>query len=438
MLVLMSGGMNIIESFMFYQNERMVDKCGWYAGCIIGAFIGAILCYRISTRISLIAASSIVTLGGLISASDSDISFVTSSQWLDGIGCGIAFVIIIAAGGELALDYQRGRVLSMESLGLGTGILLYSVIRAVHDATEPPVDVLRSTNTFTMTQVQGVISIFLGLAAGASTYFCYDTPVSFLLRDSESQALQSIQHFQNELAVSPFTYNMLEECRLYIIEDRSRSFVENVLQGSLPFAKLCIVRTFMSLTMAFPIVSSYYFAGTYGFQVSWCFLFFGLSRWIGNIIGHFILADIVGRKKTLAGCSLIIGILFIVIGAMSNNLGTLEVSHMVTIGILILLANLFCGMVQNVSTVYLSEAFSLSVKNPYIFAVLFVENLSVIIAYASFSKEFSHQENAVFYLVVGSFMIIISIMAVTVLPETKRLNLRQARTKFCDLIIFKF
>lgn len=348
-------------------------------------------------------------------------------------------VILIIAGSELSLDVQRGRVLSMESLGLGTGILLYSVIRAVHDATEPLGGNNGTTSTFAMTQVQGVISVFLGLAAAASTYFCYDTPVSFLLRDSEREALHSIQHFRNELAISPFTYNMLEECRSYIIEDRNRSFLENLRQGSLPFFKLCIVRTFMTLTMAFPIVSSYYYAGIYGFQFSWCFLFFGLSRWTGNIVGYCVLVDIVGRKKTLAACSLVIGVLFIITGAISdNNMDALNVSRVVTVGILILVASHFCGMCQNISTVYLSEAFSLSVKNSYVFGVLFVENLAVIIAFASFSTEFSHKENAVFYLVVGAFMLIISLMAVTVLPETKRLNLRQARTKFCDLFIFKF
>lgn len=380
-----------------------------------------------------------ITIGGLISAIGSDKPSVSASQWIDGIGCGIAFVIIIVAGGELALDYHRGRVLGMETLGLGTGILLYSLIRAIHDATEPSIEIRRHKNTFTMTQIQGVLSIFLGLAAGASTYFCYDTPVSFLLRDSEREALQSIQHFQNELAISPFTYNKLEECRLYIIEDRSRSFLENCRQGLLPFVKLCIVRTFMTLTMAFPVVSSYYFAATYGFQLSWCFLFFGLSRWTGNIIGHFVLVDIVGRQKTLAICSLVIGILFIVIGAISNNdLHTLKLRNIVTVGVLILIATHICGLCQNISTVYLAEAFSVSVKNPYVFGVLFIENVSVIITFASFSNEFSHQDNAVYYLVVGTFMLIISIMAVTVLPETKKLNLKQARAKFCDHFVFKF
>lgn len=380
-----------------------------------------------------------VTIGGLISAIGSDTPSVSASQWLDGIGCGIAFVIIIVAGGELALDYHRGRVLGMETLGLGTGILLYSLIRAVHDATEPSSEITRIKATFTMTQIKGVISIFLGLAAGASTFFCFDTPVSFLLRDSEREALHSIQHFQNELVISPFTYNKLEECRLYIIEDRSRSFLENYLQGVLPFVKLCIVRTFMTLTMAFPVVSSYYFAGTYGFHLSWCFLFFGLSRWTGNIIAHFVFVDIVGRQKTLAICSLVIGILFIVIGAMLNNeLYSLQLRNVATVGVLILIATHVCGLCQNISTVYLAEAFSVSVKNTYVFGVLFIENLSVIIVFDSISSEFSHQENAVYHIVVGTFMLIISMMAVTVLPETKRFNLRQARTEFCDHFVLRF
>ncbi|KAL5290973.1 hypothetical protein ACFFRR_010399 [Megaselia abdita] len=101
----------------------------------------------------------------------------------------------------------------------------------------------------------------------------------------------------------------------------------------------------------------------------------------------------------------------------------LKSSNMITVATLIIISSFFCGMSQNVSSVYFSEAFPPSIKSGMIFAGIFIENIVVIIVFAALQDQIKFNS---YFIVVGVFQIMIAVMAVTLLPETKHLTLQRA------------
>lgn len=53
MFVLMSGGMKIME--ILFPLDKLSDQVSWYAGCIIGAFVGALVAHFLPKRISFVS-----------------------------------------------------------------------------------------------------------------------------------------------------------------------------------------------------------------------------------------------------------------------------------------------------------------------------------------------------------------------------------------------
>lgn len=321
-------------------------------------------------------------------------------------------------GGDNSSCRKRGRILSVEALGSSAGVLILCIIWAVYYAMD--MGVIGTTNengdpNFTVTQLDGVISIVLGMAGAFSAFLCVESPVQCLMNGDECDAECSVQALHKDYV------EILQEHKDYVEDDRSRSLCKNVMQGVISFLKLCIVRTFLALTITFPVVFTYLNAEVYGTHAKIGLLFFGLTRLIGVFIGQYLLIDRVGRKWTLSMCSLVIGALYIAIGSLLE--WPMDM-HLIAIASLILAANLFCGMCLNVPTTYLSEAFSPSVKPMFLFAISLVENCAVIIVY-SIPERFT-----IYYYVVGGFMLLISVMAAFALPETKGLTLRKSREEF--------
>ncbi|KAL5290974.1 hypothetical protein ACFFRR_010400 [Megaselia abdita] len=415
MFILISGGMQMIESSVVYPKPQLVQRAGWFAGVIIGSFLGAIGNYFTSKKILFLSGSIFIIIGGILDVLPEDLRQPSASNWIDGAGYGIAIIAIIIMGGDNSSCRKRGRILSVEALGSSAGILILCIIWAVYYGLDVGVIGTDGEPSFTVTQLDGVISIVLGIAGASSAFLCVESPVKCLMDGDECDAACSVQALHHDHVA------VLQEHKDYVDEDKKRSLCENILQGIMSFVKLVIVRTFLSLTISFPIVITYLFAEVSGYHVKFGLLFFGLTRLVGAFIGQYLLIDRLGRKWTLAGCSLVIGAFYIAIGSLLE--WPMEV-HLVEIASLILVANLFCGMCMNVPTTYLSEAFSPSVKPMFLFAITLVENCAIIVVY-SIDEKYS-----VYYYVVGGFMLLICAMAIFALPETKGLTLRKSREEF--------
>lgn len=343
-------------------------------------------------------------------------------------------VMFIIVAGENSDPSIRGKMVSVEALAVSTGYFIFSMFLTIFDLAKT------SVGSFSPVQMQGIMSVIFGLAACGLSFFFIETPVYHLMKGDQNEAVNAIAELRNETAPSPATYKVYEELKEYVHYDESKSIQQHVVDGLIPLAKIVVVRVFMLLTMVFPIPSAYWFAGYFGYKISYGMVFFGLTRWIGVYIGQLVLIDKVGRKKTIAICSLIIGVLFIVIGSLFNNLSIISVvfksnSDMLTAASLLLVANFFCGMAQNVSTVYLSEAFAPSVKSGMIFAAILIENIVVIIVMGAMHKS---TDIAPIFFVIGVFQILLAVMAVTVLPETKHLSLQKSLEFFQGMLNLGF
>lgn len=55
MFILISGGMQMIESSVVYPKPPFVQRAGWFAGVIIGSFVGALGNYFTSKKILFVS-----------------------------------------------------------------------------------------------------------------------------------------------------------------------------------------------------------------------------------------------------------------------------------------------------------------------------------------------------------------------------------------------
>lgn len=340
-----------------------------------------------------------------------DQSVITAANWLDGIAFGMTTLTFIIAAGENSAPNKRGKVASLEAVAVSTGFMIYSILVTITHELKP-------TLTY-----QGILSIIFGLAACGLSFFYIETPVYNLMK-----ARNELSRLHNE--TDPSTNQISDELKEYVDYDDSKTMRQHIIEGSVPLAKIVIERVLMLFTMVYPITAMYVLAAPFLFnnQTSIAIMIFGIARWLGAVISQYII-DIVGRKKIVLS-SLIIGILLFVTATMIGDMRSWS-----TVASLLLVTSFFCGLSQNVSTVYLSEAFAPSVKSIMIFIGIFVENIAVIALYAIMQHV---PDFTPYFYIFGSFQIYLGVMAVTLLPETKHLSLQNALELFKRITNFGF
>lgn len=358
------------------------------------------------------------------------------AAYLDGIAFGVTMVATIIAGGEVADKDIRGKVVTSESLGISTGMLIYTMFESVYGTASI------TPARFTLMQVQGLLSVIFGVIAFGTSFLAVDSSVHYIKRYDDKNALYSLQILHNEEKPSTISFESLSEMKQLIQEDRSRSWTENFTQGLIPFFKLSLLRTFMTLSYTFPIVYAFVLGETIGYKISYGLIFFGLARWLATVITNAFLVEMLGRKPTLMVSVAAAGALLITLGSLYQSENNLRNANLMVAGASVSIAlQFFCGLGQGISTVYMSEAFSTSVKSLYIFLIMFVENLSVVIAYGSIQMKTLGYERIVypsFYYVLGGGFLILFFVVWIFLPETKNTSLREAHHKFLHFFNYSF
>lgn len=358
-------------------------------------------------------AGVLVTVGGIICTASHELAAIVASNWLDGIAFGMTTVMFIVVAGENSDAHIRGKLVSTEALSVSTGCLMYNVLQTIFS--------LVDTNNFSMIQAQGVISIVFGVFACGSSFWFIETPVYHLTKGDQNEALNTLSALHNETEPSLGTHRAYEELQGYVHYDDSKSVPQHVIDGILPLAKIVMLRVFMLLTLVFPVPFALLLTSVNGYKIGYGMVFYGVARWVGAVIGHLALIESNGRKMTVAVCSLVIGIFFIVIGSFLNGYKLYSVS-----ATLFLITNFFCGMSQNVSTVYLSEAFPPSIKSGMIFAAIFMENIAAIIVFAIMRQALYNGALGSYFYAIGAFQLLLVVIALLLLPETKKLSLQKA------------
>lgn len=380
--------------------------------------------------------SLLVIAGGIINFLSSNHTVHTGAAYIDGIAFGVAMVATIISGGEVSDNDIRGRVVTAESLGISTGIFIFLMFQSVHR------NLYSSSASLNMMQLQGLLSIIFGVIAFSTSFLAADSPIHHIKRNDDKKALSSLQFFHKEDKPSTTSIKKLSEMKQLVREDRSRSWTENFFQGLLPFFKLGTLRALMTFSSNYPIVYAFVQSERIAHMLPHGLIFLGLSRWVATFITNTVLVEKLGRKLTLMVSVIAAGALFIALGYINHTEANLRNSELMIVGVWVSLTiQFFCGLGQGISAVYMSEAFSTSIKPLFIFLIITVENLSIVIMFESLEAKDSDSEPIVysgFYYNLGGVFFTLFFIVWILFPETKGTSLRKAHHKFLDFFNLSF
>ncbi|XP_055843871.1 uncharacterized protein LOC129910493 [Episyrphus balteatus] len=402
--IFISGGFSAMSSITYglILPGSHAQIC-WFIGIIIGSCISAILVNKVPKRSFYIVASLFIMANGILyTTKRGSVSATIAARYFNGIAIGYTLIPTILNGSEQSVKRFRGMNLCVEHIGLSVGALLSSVVGQI--------------------QLEGVCSLFCGiLAFGSAVILTLESPVFYLRKNKEFEAVHVLRRLQRHKIITDETYVLLAENKSLLAEDLNRGLSVNIRRSWIPMIKMILFRCFVSMSSILPMFLTFFIA--YGnviaqsnnFSYTFYYMFL-LMPLIGGLISWFSL-DTIGRRIPSALALLICGVIFFVI-AMSVEKARIY---------FLLIYKLLSGIIAPASTCYLSEAFSVSVKPFFILVAIVSENILQIVTSNYLISEFSTET---FCFTLSALHIIYGILFFCIMPETKKTTLRDAFKKF--------
>ncbi|KAH8262363.1 hypothetical protein KR026_000569 [Drosophila bipectinata] len=426
-LIFVSGGMNIAWSIGFhgrlYFKASQHNFLAWFIGGIIGAFVSCLLTNKVPKKFILIFSSILVMIGGIILASTRHNGSATlASSYLDGIGNGLIFAPFLALAGEVSVPYMRGLIsASIEQMCLGLGIFLQIIYTSAWSDSK--------YSSFNSENLKGVLSIIYGLLALIiGSLLCIESPVIMLAENNEQGALDALRRLQRPYTLTNETFEQLAEHKRYLAQNKDLSVGQSVCQAIPSFIRVVFLRVLNVLSISGFVVSSFafFFVNEYGFgdYYGW-YCGFAVSRWMGNFIATFCMESAGRKKPTLLGL-LVCGVLAFVMAA-QYNIFTYNTGN----AIMLLVFQFFAGVAFTATSPYLSEAYPLGVKQHFIAFTFMVEMVVFIVIGVC---DWSRNGGAIYFYALGGLYLFGFVLSIFVLPETRRMTLREAQDKFNGFI----
>lgn len=359
-------------------------------------------------------ASGFVIFGGIISITD-----IVTSDCLNGVAFGMSLVATIAAGAENLKASYRGRILSVEVLGVSIGMVIYCVVFPFY----------AEENNILWFKIFGYIIIGCGLAALICSFYANNSPIHHILNKAPQRAIHAIQ----KLAKEPRSRNpsrkvlaKFGEMDKYVRHEISTFGLKSFGVDILAVVKLSVIRILMAVATSscFIMFFDAYSRNLQYFGIA--VFFFGFARLFGAIIFIFLI-DWIGRKKVAMVAFFGLGILFIALGVLFGT--EAEVMALMVVPVI---GQLLTGFGKGVSTIYMSEAFSLRAKTVLICIIVDMECAAMILL--NEFKEF----NQVYCCILGVTCLTAVALIFIFLPETKKTNLMEARKRFTSVFCIKF
>ncbi|XP_016966790.1 uncharacterized protein LOC108035614 isoform X2 [Drosophila biarmipes] len=411
-LIFVSGGMNIAWSIGFhgplYYRINDLDCAAWFIGGIIGALLSCFLANKIAKKYVLIFSSILVM------------------TYMDGIANGLVFAPFMALAGEVSVPYMRGLVAaSIEQMCFGLGIFLQIVYTTSWNYSSYP-----SYNSFSSENMKGVLSTIYGLLALViGSLLCIESPVIMLAKNNDEQgAIDALRRLQRPYTLTNETYEQLAEHKKYLAQNEALSTGQSIGQALPTLVKLVFLRGLNAMSISsFVRLTLVYSSGYYGYGLSyWCWAIgFGICRWMGNFVATFCMESAGRKKPTLLGL-IVCGVLAFVIAAQYNII-TYDTGNV----IMLLVFQLFAGVAFTATSPYLSEAYPLAVKQPFI-ALTFIGEMLVFIVLTLIT--WSHSGGANYFYAMGGLYFFGFVIVALCLPETRRKTLRGAQDMFSTFI----
>lgn len=315
--------------------------------------------------------------------------------------------MIITTASEVAQPKYRGLIASLEVVSLATATFTYSILATALVGNE---ELLES--------ICGYLIIIYGVIALVTILISVESPLYLLLHNLENNALLAIQRLQKEDSFTKSVYDQFYETKDLVTDDETRTFKKNLKEGIVPFVKIAVMRSLNTLTCSYLVMAT--FVQTSEFSM---LALYGSGRWIAVLLTNLFMIESVGRRKLLVSSCIMSAVNAFVIMLVSSRMDS-------CLWLPMALLQFFNGFGQVSTSVYMGEAFSVSVKPLYIFFIFAIENIvQIIIATTCYDLYNFKFYSALLVLFVCSIP-----FSIYMFPETAGLSLKESRWRFLSWI----
>lgn len=362
-----------------------------------------------------------VVVGGIIFTSvPFNYDALLAARYINGIAVGLATVPFLLHSSEVATDSMRGSLVSLEQYSVTFGIALQMIYASYWSSYDFPIN-----------RMHGIFDIIFGVIAAVLLMLYIESPIDQIRVGNEAGALDSLAQLQLPRGVSIETTAWLEQCKMYVREHESMSFMTSMRHATLPLMKMLFFR---SMTLAF----SYSMPLNLILQITmlpnqsyWTPTVAGCCRILGGIIS-ISLADRVSRKISSLLWFVCIGGLIIGLGSIFYEPYFISLSALSTAEALCIIIQLFAGFFTPYTSVLLAEAFPLRVKGFMMDICIIVEQIIQIILINTMNLYIGDSVMAQGIIIVVAFLLMI-----VSIPETRGTSLAEAQRRFRKLFYLK-
>ncbi|KAJ6649717.1 H(+)/hexose cotransporter 1 [Pseudolycoriella hygida] len=408
----------------------------WSLGGFIGAFFGAFLTPILRKNIIYCVTASIMLIGNLLLIIwDGETAAIIVGRIILGAAHGAVFVTLITHAGENAAHNMRGTVVSTLNASLYAGIFVSVVLSGtVRFIWQNPVTLSAERIIGILGALISALSIICSLIATVET-------IPFLLyRNDRVNAMTNLKFLRDAPFETSELKQELDEFDVMIAQDKQNSGNIFTNGNGKPLLLMTMMRLMVALTNN---VLINVIAITFSTQLLSVFnirlvpLIVVAPR-LGMALIQIFYADVFKRKLQIFLSAASAATVIILFGILLNTLTAFTFRDLYVHGILFavlwLIFQFSCGIgMDQMQDVYLSEAFSTAKKPWSIAFVTAFEHLFHIFMIGMYRVDIttSVQLNALIFCT-GIVVLLIAVILVFTLPETRRVSLRSARDLFAN------
>lgn len=352
---------------------------------------------------------------------------IVFGRLLTSLAHGMVFIALITQAGENASRNMSGTVVSTMNCMLYTAIFI-----SVHVTANVQIN-----PEFSAERILGIIALVFVLASIICTIFVTVETVPYLLRKNEPDiALENMKHLRDVTIETPQITDEMEELTSMIGQDKQNNRNPFSNGNGKPLVLMIMIRLLAALTNNFLL--NYVLIGFCQLiNHQYASLLIVAPRLAMSILQIFY-ADAIGRKIQIIVSAALAGLTLIGLGVALNTINITSLVNYTIPSIFCMSFQLFCSMgIDQMSDVCLSEAFSTAKKPWSLSFVLGIEHLfQIFMTGMAFTSMSSAGIYALLYIS-GLFVVVIGIILVFTLPETRGTTLKQARDLFRNEKIFQ-
>ncbi|XP_030571926.1 sugar transporter ERD6-like 4 [Drosophila novamexicana] len=425
MVIFSYGGMDMAQGLGWNRYTGIADsyqfEFSWFIGVIIGAMLSALAVVHVP-KLYFYALAIVMQLIDAIICVSAPYNYeaMVAARYIGGIGIGVITVPFIIHNSEVAPSDARGKWCAVEQSGLGLGI----AIQVIMDSMWNPA--LSIGNN----QVHGIIGIVFAIVAIAILMLSVESPIFQLRRNDYEMAITCQWELMDKNATSEDHNEALEENKRYVSEGSHESLGHDLSASMIPFIKMFFCRCLVAFSFSVPltktiIASTVVWQGT---MYSWPIIVWRILRWIGTLLAILVM-DKLGRKLlSMVALVCMAGLMLGMAGIYSNWPNTFSPYYMAQVCRISMVFQMFAGLFVACTPAYMGEAFPMRVKPFMIALIVCIEQVIHIIVIVTFDRN----PNSFFqyYLSVGIILLISMLILLVMLPETRKMTLRQAGYRF--------